>query len=148
MANMIRVPAIEGFHALHDRMNRLFEDILGDSGVLPGADSGWVPAIDIYEAPEALVLKLEAPGVDPATIDIAVVGDHLEIAGRKPAEQPPKESRWYRFERRTGEFRRTIPLPFPVEPGKVDATAKHGLLTVLLPKKAEVMPKRITVKPG
>jgi HSP20 family protein len=148
MANLTRLTGVEGFAALQDRMNRLFEELFGDSSLVPAADTGWLPVADMFETPETVVVKLEAPGVDPARINLAVTGDHLEISGEKPAEEPPKESRWYRFERRTGAFRRRIPLPFPVEAGKIEASAKNGLVTIQLPKKAEVMPKRITVKAG
>jgi len=147
MANLIRLTGLEGLAALEDRVNRLFQDVVSDGPLARGAESGWVPVVDMFETPETVVVKLEAPGVDPAKINLAVSGDHLEVSGEKPAEGPPQESRWFRFERRTGEFRRRIPLPFPVEAGKIEATAKNGLVTIHLPKKAEILPKRIAVKP-
>lgn len=146
MTNLIRLTGLEGLAALEDRMNRVVEEVFGDHGLARGAESGWVPFVDMFETPETVVMKLEAPGVDPAKINLAVTGDHLEVSGEKPTEEPPKESRWYRFERRTGGFRRRIPLPFPVDAGKIEASAKNGLVTILLPKKAEVLPKRIAVK--
>lgn len=147
MANLIRLHGLEGLAALEDRMNRLVDEVFGGERLLArGAESGWVPVVDMFETAESVIVKLEAPGVDPARINLAVTGDHLEVSGEKPAEEAPKESRWFRFERRTGEFRRRIPLPFPVDAGKIDATAKNGLVTIQLPKKAEVLPKRIAVK--
>jgi HSP20 family protein len=146
MANLIRLTGLEGLAALEDRMNRLFENVIGDGPVARGAEAGWVPFADMFETAESVIVKLEAPGVDPARINLSVTGDHLEISGEKPSEEPPKESRWYRYERRTGEFRRRIPLPFPVDATKIEATAKNGLVTIQLPKKAEVLPKRIAVK--
>jgi len=149
MANLIRLTGLEGLAALEDRMNRLGEEVFrGERALAPGAESGFVPVVDMFETAESVVVKLEAPGVDPARINLAVSGDHLEVSGEKPSEEPPKESRWFRFERRTGEFRRRIPLPFPVDAGKIDATAKNGLVTIQLPKKSEILPKRIAVKPA
>ncbi len=148
MANLIRLTGLEGLAALEDRMNRLFQDVLGDGPLARGAESGWIPVVDMFETAESVIVKLEAPGVDPAKINLSVTGDHLEVSGEKPVEEPPKESSWYRFERRTGEFRRRIPLPFPVDAAKIDATARNGLVTIQLPKKAEVLPKRIAVKPA
>jgi HSP20 family protein len=146
MANLIRLTGLEGLAALEDRMNRLVEEVFGDGAPARGAESGWVPLVDMFETPETVVVKVEAPGVDPARINVAVSGDHLEVSGEKPAEAAPKESRWFRFERRTGEFRRRIPLPFPVDANGIEATSKDGLVTIRLPKKAEVLPKRIAVK--
>jgi HSP20 family protein len=147
MANVTRLPGLEGFAALHEGMSRLVEEVFGSNGPrLVGTESGWFPLVDMFETTDALVVKLEAPGVDPAHINLSVSGDHLEIAGEKPFEEPPKESRWYRFERRTGEFRRRIPLPFAVDANKIEAAARNGLVTIRLPKRAEVMPKRIAVK--
>jgi HSP20 family protein len=149
MANLIRLTGLEGLAALEDRMNRLVEEVFGGERALArGAESGWVPVVDMFETPESVVVKLEAPGVDPARINLAVSGDHLEVSGEKPAEEPPKESRWFRFERRTGEFRRRIPLPFPVDANKIEASSKNGLVTIHLPKRSEVLPKRIAVKPA
>jgi HSP20 family protein len=146
MANMIRLHGLEGLAALEDRMNRLFEDVFSEGAVARRADGGWAPVVDMFETPESVVVKLEAPGVEPSKINLAVTGDALDISGEKPGEEPPKESRWFRFERRTGEFRRRIPLPFPVDAGKIEASAKNGLVTIQLPKKQEVLPKRISVK--
>jgi HSP20 family protein len=146
MTNLIRLTGLEGLSALEDRMNRVVEDVFGDHGHARGAESGWIPFVDMFETPETVVMKLEAPGVDPAKINVAVSGDYLEVSGEKPSEETPKESRWYRFERRTGGFRRRIALPFPVDATKIEASAKNGLVTILLPKKAEVLPKRIAVK--
>lgn len=148
MANLIRLTGLEGLAALEERMNRIFEDVLGDGPANRAAEGGWIPVVDMFETPESVIVKLEAPGVDPAKIDVAVSDNHLEISGEKPSEEPPKESRWFRFERRTGAFRRRIPLPFAVDANKIEATASNGLVTIRLPKEPEILPKRIAVKPA
>ena len=149
MANLIRLTGLDNLTALEDRMNRLVEEVFGGERALArGAESGWVPVADMFETPETVVVRFEAPGVDPARINVAVSGDVLEVSGEKPAEEPPKESRWFRFERRTGEFRRRIALPFPVDASKIEASSKNGLVTIHLPKKSEILPKRIAVKPA
>jgi HSP20 family protein len=146
MANLMRLSGLEGLAALEDRMNRLVQDVFGEGALARGTESGWIPVVDMFETAESVVVKLEAPGVDPAKINLSVTGDHLEVGGEKPSVEPPKESRWFRFERRTGEFRRRIPLPFPVDANRIEASAKDGLVTIVLPKKSEVLPKRIAVK--
>jgi len=137
----------ERFGSLQDQVNRLFGNLLGEhlSGRTMGPE-GWVPALDAVELPEHVVVTLEAPGVDPKDIDIAVVRDQLEITGTKKVPETPKESRWYHLERSGGKFRRVVGLPVPVDAEHVEAESRNGLLTVRLPKKAEVRPKRIEVK--
>lgn len=148
MTNLIRLTGLDNLTALEDRMNRIVQDVFGDRALARGAETGWAPAVDMFETPETVVVKLEAPGVDPAKINVAVSGDYLEVSGEKQAEETPKESRWYRFERHTGEFRRRIALPFPVDSSKIEASSKNGLVTIHLPKKSEILAKRIAVKPA
>lgn len=141
MSNLIRLTGLDG-------LATIVEEFFGDRALARGAEGGWVPVVDMFETPAAVVVKLEAPGVDPSKIDIAVTDDHIEVSGEKAAEQTSKENRWFLFERRTGEFRVRIPLPFPVEAEKIEASSKDGLVTIQLPKKAEILPKRIAVKPA
>ena len=147
MFGLVRSNPFDGLTALQERMNRLFGSLLGEdfAGAATRSDT-WVPVLDIYEAPEAIIARVEVPGVDPAQIEISVIGDTLEIAGRKPSEEMPQDVSWGRFERQYGNFRRRVTLPVPVDADRIEAVAKHGLLTITLPKTADVMPKRIAVK--
>lgn len=137
----------ERFGSLQDQVNRLFGNLLGEhlAGRAP-AREGWLPALDAIETPEHLVVTLETPGVDAKDIDISVVRDQLEITGTKEVPETPKESRWYHLERAGGKFRRVVGLPVPVDAEHVEAESRNGVLTIRLPKKAEVRPKRIEVK--
>lgn len=146
MNRLMRLTDWDGLAGLQERVNRLFGDFLGEA--LPTADfQTWVPAMDLTETDDSVLVKLEVPGVDPAKLEISVVGDVLEISGEKPAEESrTSASGWARYERRTGTFRRRVALPVPVDADKIEARAKHGLVTIRLPKRAEVLPKRIAVK--
>lgn len=142
---LTRIPALEGFSTLQERMNRLLEEVWGNGG---STERGWLPTLDVLENPEALLVKVDLPGVDPAKVEITVDGDYLDIRGEKPVQEVPKDGRWYRFERLAGAFHRRVPLPFAVEAGKIEAHAAHGVVTITLPKKSEAQPKRISVKVG
>jgi len=145
MHRVMRLPGWDGLAGLQERVNRLFGDFVGDE--LPTAEArAWVPALDLTETDDAVLVKLEVPGVDPSKLEISVVGDVLEVGGEKPVEETRTASGWARYERRTGAFRRRVALPVPVDAERIEAQAKHGLVTIRLPKRAEVMPKRITVQ--
>jgi len=125
-------------------VGRLFQELFGEAA--NGHTPAWAPAVDALETKDALLVTFELPGVDPASIETTVNGEFLEVSGEKPATQKGNDAMWYRFERRAGRFRRRIQLPFPVDLDGVEATARHGLLVIRLPKKPEMMPKKIDVK--
>jgi len=147
MSLLTRTPFEERFPSLQDQVNRLFGNLLGEHLVgRSTAAGGWIPAMDAVETPESFVVNVELPGVDPKQVDISVTGETLEIRGKREIESPKDDSHWYHLERSSGTFRRSVALPAPVDAGRVEANASNGLLTIRLPKRAEVMPKRIDVK--
>ena len=126
--------------ALSDELNRLFE--------LPvnGESSGWLPALDLYEDGEQLVLKAELPGMKKEDIDISLQGDVLTLSGERKEEEGYDKAETHRSERFLGRFQRTLTLPYAVNSAKVQASYKNGILTVTLPKAEEAKSKQIAVK--
>ena len=110
------------------------------------ARRGWVPALDFAETPEAYVVRAELPGVDPQEVEISIEDGRLEISGEKSAEQTEEKQGWFRVERSHGSFHRTVELPGAVDTGKVKAEAKHGVLTINLPKHEESKARKIPVQ--
>lgn len=143
MTLITRVPREDSLANLHDRMNRLLGGFFGEE--LAGRRS-WMPPLDVVELPEEVIVKVELPGIDPDKVDIAVHGEYLDISGEKAEEKVEENAKWYRYERHTGTFHRTMELPVAVDAERVSAEVKHGLLTIRLPKRAEMLPKRISVK--
>ena len=130
-------------------MDDLFGRFFGDLGEWPLTSPRggmWWPAIDIAERDDAVVLKVEIPGMKSDEIDISVQGNTLTISGDKKESTEEKEENRYHIERRYGTFRRDILLPSGVDANKVEATYKDGILTVTLPKTEESKPQKITVK--
>ncbi len=105
----------------------------------------WVPAMDMYETDDAVVVKLALPGVDPDKVEIRVSGDLLTIRGRLEDEVVEEDATYYIRERRVGAFSRTIQLPVPVEADEAEAVFENGVLTLTLPKAEEVRPKTIAI---
>jgi HSP20 family protein len=139
----LRTP-FEDVAGLQKRLNSIFNDFAG-----PDASSAsFVPAVDVYEDPEKLVLKLEIPGVKQDDLDIRMENQTLVIKGERKFEANERAENFHRIERRFGSFVRSFTLPQTVDPESVTASMDAGVLTISLAKKAEAQPKQIKVQVG
>ena len=105
-----------------------------------------VPAVDLYEEKDEIVVKAELPGIDKDGIEVNLSDHHLIIKGEKKKEEEVKEENYYRSERSYGSFLRALELPTDVHADKVKASFKNGILEVRLPKTEEAKAKEIKVK--
>lgn len=114
---------------------------------LPGQAARRYPLVNLHEDPDHFYVEAFAPGLDPASIDLAVLRNTLTIAGekRRHAEAIQPEA-FHRSERSAGKFVRTIELPVEVDAEQVQAEYKSGLLLVTLSKSAAAKPKQISVQ--
>jgi len=146
------------FASMRRQMEELFEDFGSPArrGKMP-ALGVLTPRMDVSETDKELRITAELPGVQQKDITVTLTGDVLTIAGEKRSEQKTKsgeakpgekEPMWHRVERSYGSFQRTMTVPYDIDPAKVDAKFKDGILTVTLPKPAEVQAqsKQIEIK--
>lgn len=108
----------------------------------------WWPKLDIYEKKNQLVVKADLPGMSKSDVDVAIEEGDLVVRGERQEEAEVEEENVYRVERSWGKFFRRVPLTFEVDPAKVQATFKDGVLEVTMPlPKEEKKPKaqKITV---
>ncbi|WP_456430715.1 Hsp20/alpha crystallin family protein [Thermosulfuriphilus sp.] len=129
---------------LRREIDRLFEDFFGERALATETD--WIPSVDISETKDAVIIKAELPGLDPEDIDISLRGDILTIKGEKKQEVEEKDENFHRIERRYGFFSRSIRIPAEVDPERIEASYRRGVLKVVLPKKEEARVKQIPVK--
>jgi len=108
----------------------------------------WDPIVDVSEGGKDITIKAEVPGIDAKDFDISIDGRLLTIRGEKKQEQKQKEERYYRVERSYGYFNRTIELPAEVDPDKVEAKYKRGVLKIKLRKAKEHETKKIKITTG
>lgn len=106
----------------------------------------WFPAIDMREDKDKLLITAEVPGMKKEDINVSLHENTLIVSGEKKCEEEETKGDTYRSERCYGKFHRSITLPWSVDPGKVDANYRDGVLTITLPKSEEVKPKQINVK--
>jgi HSP20 family protein len=129
--------------ALQSRMNSLFRDLNDSENPLTTAS--FVPAVDIYEDPEKVVLKLEVPGIEEKDLDVRVENHTLTVKGERKFEKEEKEENFHRIERRYGSFYRAFTLPSTVDTENVGASYNAGVLKLELKKKPEAQPKQIKI---
>jgi len=108
----------------------------------------WGPNLDISEGRKDITVKAEIPGIEAKDFDISINGRRLNIRGEKKQEETEEEETYYRVERSYGYFNRTIELPSEVDPNKVDASYKKGILKIKLRKTKSSETKRIKVTTG
>jgi HSP20 family protein len=125
---------------LPDRIRQMLE---GTLSLEPIQTVGWMPAVDIVEKPEALLVTAELPGMIAKDVDVSVDDGVLTISGEKEEEKKEGEenTEFYLFERRYGSFRRSFTLPNAVDVDKISAEFDNGLLKVTLPKTENVKAK-------
>jgi len=127
-----------------DLFNRFFEDFAPPR--LFSEETRYVPAFDVSETENELIVKAEVPGMNQKDIDINLSNGILTIKGEKKQEKEAKTEQYHTIERHYGSFSRTIQLPSEVEVGKVDATYKDGVLKITLPKSETAKTRKIEIK--
>jgi HSP20 family protein len=122
--------------------DRLFSSLFDNGG---RQAQRWVPAMDLVEADDHFVLKVDLPGLAEDDVTIEVQDNALTISGSREAEHERKEKGWYRLERSYGSFSRSLTLPDGVDADKVEANFDRGVLEVRVPKPEERKPRRIAI---
>lgn len=122
--------------SLQERMNRLLDEALAPEHLAAPrpVSGGWTPAADVYETHDAFVVLMDLPGIAEDDVDVTVEGDSLSVRGLRRARLSARPDRFHRMERSHGPFARTFDLSHPVDPDRVSAQFRDGLLRIELPK--------------
>ncbi|HEX6811271.1 MAG TPA: Hsp20/alpha crystallin family protein [Planctomycetota bacterium] len=113
----------------------------------PTVDS-WIPPVDLIETPQAYLLRLEIPGVNPDDVEVTLVGDTLTVRGEKRIVEKDADQTWSLTERLAGHFERSFRLPAPASTKEIEAEARHGVLAIRVMKAAEAQPRKIAIRHG
>ena len=131
----LAVPSLQGFE---DAVNHLMNQ--------PATARPWSPAVDIRETETALIVKADLPEVDEKAIDIRIENGTLALKGERKFERDETgKGGYHRIERSYGAFARYFALPETIDPEKVQAEFKNGVLTVTLHKKEAAKPRTIKI---
>ena len=137
---IIRWDPFREMTSVQNQFNRLVDQMWG------GRQESWLPAVDVFDNKDAVVVKAELAGMDPDDIQIEVEDNVLTVKGERKFEETVDEERYYRVERRYGSFQRSLALPQGVKPDDISASYEDGILVITVPKVEEEKPKRIEVK--
>lgn len=110
--------------------------------------SQWAPRVDIKEEDKRFVIYADVPGVDPGEIEVSMEKGILTIKGERTVENREQNGKFTRLERSHGLFHRRFALPDSADADGITAHGKHGVLEIVIPKKAETTPRRITINAG
>jgi HSP20 family protein len=134
-----------------DRIRRELDDLLSLSGLPAGiraAAPGAFPALNVGNTPASVEIYAFAPGIDARNVDVTIDRGVLVISGERRSELPEEDDKVnvYGNERFSGRFRRAISLPDDVDPAKVQAKYRDGVLHISVGRRESALPKRITVQ--
>ena len=135
------------FDRMRSEMDRIWDSFFQGRPRIRGEEEGeWLPALDMAETANELVVKAEIPGLDPKEVNISLSDRVLTIKGEKKQEREEKEEDYHLIERSYGAFARSIQLPSEVNSEKITASYKDGVLKIILPKSEEAKKKEVRIK--
>jgi HSP20 family protein len=104
------------------------------------------PAFDVKETKDAYLFKADLPGIKDKDLEVTMTGNRLTVSGKRDEEKEEKSERYYTYERSYGTFTRSFTLPDGADSEHLAASLEQGVLSITVPKKPEVQPKKIAVK--
>jgi HSP20 family protein len=131
--------------SLQDDIDRLFESRLSADDTV-ASTSSWTPPVDIREQDECFVIHADIPGVSPENIEVTMEDGVLTISGSREAQSRTDKEGYRRVERVAGRFFRRFTLPDTANSEAITAKSHNGVLEVIIPKQAKVMPRKINVQ--
>jgi HSP20 family protein len=149
MSNLTRWEPVRELVTLREAMDRLFDDAFtrpfnSNGGSFSGS---FVPAIDLYQTADDVVVQAALPGFSAEDVQITVTNDVLTLHGESKSQNGNgnKNFTYHLREQRFGSFERSLALPVPVQSDKAKAEFQNGILTITLPKAEAVRPKTISI---
>lgn len=130
------------FNWLSREMDRLF-DPMGIPALRTAG--GGFPAVNVATEEEKVHVLLFAPGIDPAQLDVSMIGNMLTVKGRRELPEVPEGTQAWVRERPAGQFVRTLTLPDDVDPQRVEAQSRDGLVWIQVMRQESARPRRIQV---
>ena len=143
------------------QLRQAMQELLQDSFVPSGGarypwsagsrPMAWSLPLDIYTTPDEAVVIAAVPGMSPENLEITYADNTLTLSGSVPSAAQSEQGQnatWYLRELWSGQFQRTVTLPFEVVPAQAQATFEHGIVRIMLPKADWAKPHKIAIKPG
>lgn len=146
---LVRWQPVNDFASLQSDVNRLFNTFFESAGSGNGAgSSAWAPPMDLVESGDHFRLTADLPGLSENDIKIEVEDRTLVVSGERKTRHEDSGENYYRLERATGTFKRSLTLPQGVDPDEITARFDNGVLELTIPKPATPEPKRVAIQVG
>jgi HSP20 family protein len=144
---LVRWEPFRELAALQNEMGRWMNQLAGAAATTAGngQSSTWLPAVDVWETDTELVLSFDLPGIPEDKIAVELDDNILTVTGERERTQEHTNDRFYRFERRFGQFSRSVTLPAGIKEKEIKADYKDGVLEIRVPRPEEQKPKRIQI---
>ncbi len=145
---LIRWEPARELQSVQSEINRLFNTLFETSapaGNGGGAPRRWIPAMDLVETEQDFVLRADLPGIAESDVKIELQDDVLTISGERKAEHEERKEGYYRLERSSGSFARSLTLPEGIDPAGIKASFERGVLEVHVPKPTARKPHKVTI---
>jgi HSP20 family protein len=145
---IVRWEPLRELSSLQTEMNRLFNAAFDTPAAAGGGARRWTPAMDLLETEEAFVLRADLPGLAEDDVNIELEDNVLTLSGERKAEHEDRREGFYRLERASGAFSRSLTLPKGVDAEAVTASFDRGVLEVRIPKPEQRKPRKISIGAG
>jgi HSP20 family protein len=145
---LVRWDPLREMDSLQADVNRMFDRFFSARSGNGSAAGRWIPAMDLAETDDHLVLRADLPGMTEDDVEIEIQDGVLTVSGERKSEHEEKGEGFHRVERSFGRFSRSLTLPQGTDAGQVDAKFDHGVLEVPVPKPAESKPTRVQIGKG
>jgi|SRR5450755_39966 HSP20 family protein len=148
---LIRWEPVRELNTIQSEMNRLFNTFFDTPTSANGGSATsrrWIPAMDLAEAENEYVLRLDLPGLSEQDVSVELDENVLTISGERTAQHEERKGGYYRVERGFGHFSRSLTLPEGIDPESIRASFELGVLEVQVPKPRERQPRKVAIKVG
>jgi HSP20 family protein len=147
---LIRWEPVRELNTIQNEMNRLFNTFFESPNPASGGATlrRWVPAMDLVETEEDFVLRADLPGLSEQDVNIELEDHVLTVSGERKAEHEEQKEGYYRVERASGLFSRSLTLPEGVNPDGVRASFDRGVLEVRIAKPEQRKPRKVAISVG
>jgi HSP20 family protein len=147
---LIRWEPVRELNTLQNEMNRLFNSVF-DTPVPNGGNTTlrrWIPAMDLVETDDDFVLRADLPGLSEGDVNIELEDNVLTVSGERKSEHEERKEGYYRVERASGSFSRSLTLPEGVNAEAIKASFDKGVLEIRIPKPEERKPRKVAISVG
>ncbi|MCZ4491858.1 MAG: hypothetical protein QOH30_2136 [Baekduia sp.] len=149
---LIRWEPAREINSLQQEMNRLFSTFFDTPGAATGGSAAgarrWIPPMDLVETDDQFILRADLPGMSEGDVDLALEDNVLTVSGERKIEHEDRGEGFYRLERASGAFSRSLTLPKGVDGDAITARFGQGVLEVRIPKPEQRKPRKLQIAVG